>query len=272
MKHKLLEFNGVGNGAQQLENQMNEWVKKSFTTGVVLGLSGGVDSTTVACIAQAAFSLNDNKVFALILPSKANNSQDEIDGVKVAKELGIDYKIIPIQPIADLYIETMPEVLDSEFNIGNLYSEIRAVIISRHGAAMNKLVAGTGNKDEDRNLGYFSKRGDGAVDNNILGNLSKRLVRQLASYYGMEERLCNRVATAGLWENQTDENELGFTYLQVEIVMEYYNEFNVDEIKEKTGYTEKIIKDIIHRHNVNEHKRNVPPVGEISLQYCDFVE
>jgi NAD+ synthase len=104
--------------------------------------------------------------------------------------------------------------------VGNLYSEIRATVLSRFGAAKNLRIMGTGNRDEDYILGYFTKRGDGAVDNNILGNVPKRLVRQLAAYLGAPEDLVNRVPTAGLWPGQTDEGEMGISYAELDDILE----------------------------------------------------
>lgn len=276
MKHKLDQFINVEHVKSSLEFQIIKWIINASAKGLVLGLSGGVDSTTVACIANTAINEfnkttnNDFKLLGLILPSNVNVQADKDDGIKVAKQLGIEYQIINIQPIVNSFQSSIPNLTNS-FDVGNLYSETRAVILSRIAALNNYLIAGTGNRDEDLNIGYFTRRGDGAVDNNILGNIPKRLVRQLAKSYGMNEKIYNRVATAGLWEEQTDEKELGYSYDQVEIVMHYYLYNNVKDplqIKSLTSFDLSIIKDIINRHKNTAYKREMPPMGEINYETC----
>ena len=191
-----------------------------------------------------------------------------LEAVRQMKKEGIEAKVIPIQPMADAFTDQMPEVLQKDFDIGNLYSELRATVLCRYGAANNCRIMGTGNRDEDYVLGYFTKRGDGAVDNNILGKLPKRLVRELADFLGAPADLVNRVPTAGLWTGQTDEIELGYTYDQAEIIQNGFDEGKTpEEIAKITGYDMKIIKDVDYRHKATEHKRQVPPVGEVKLEY-----
>jgi len=208
------------------------------------------------------------KLLGLVMPSDANNPKDAEDGLRVAKLLGIEAKVVPIQPMADAFIEQMPDVLERDFDLGNLYSELRATVLSRYGAANNLRIMGTGNRDEDYVLGYFTKRGDGAVDNNILGKLPKRLVRELAAFLGAPADLVNRMPTAGLWAGQTDEGELGYTYEQAEIIQNGYEEGRTaEEIAKITGNDLKIVEDVAHRHKTTEHKRQMPPVGKVLLAY-----
>lgn len=270
---KLAEFKDIEKATAQLADQILDWTTGTGATGAVIGLSGGIDSTTVAYLTKFAFD-NYNiinppiKLMGLIMPSDANNPKDAEDGIRVAEALGIEYKVIPIQPMADAFMQQIPDTLQKEFDIGNLYAELRAIVLSRYGGANNLRIMGTGNKDEDYVLGYFTKRGDGAVDNNILGNLPKRLVRQLAAHLGAANDLVARVATAGLWENQTDEGELGYNYDQAEIIQNGYDQgLNEDQIQQITNYNPKIIQDVQHRHITTEHKRQLPPVGKVTLEY-----
>ena len=267
---------GPEKAAAELADQILEWTAGTGADGGVVGLSGGIDSTTTAYLTKYAFDSYNRenpgkkplKLLGLVMPSRANDPKDKEDGLGVAEELGIEAKVVPIQPMADAFIEQMPEVLQKDFDIGNLYSELRATVLSRYGATNNYRIMGTGNRDEDYVLGYFTKRGDGAVDNNILGNLPKRLVRELAAFLGAPKDLVNRVPTAGLWTGQTDEGELGYTYDQAEIIQEGYDEGKTpEEIAKITGYDLKIVKDVDYRHKTTEHKRQVPPVGEVVLKY-----
>jgi len=231
---KTAQFaHGVQHAIDELALQIIEWTAGTGARGGVVGLSGGIDSTTVAYLTKYAFDKynaeNPDKeplvLLGLIMPSKVNDPADEQDGVGVAKELLVDYKVISIEPIAEGIKATIPEAFN-EGDVGrdrihseNCYSEARAIVLSRFGARYHLRIMGTGNHDEDYVLGYFTKRGDGAVDNNILGNLPTRLVRELARGLGVPEKRVRRVPTAGLSVGQTDEGDLGFTYETAEKVM-----------------------------------------------------
>jgi len=274
---KLAGFKyGPEYAATELAEQILQWTAGSGATGGVVGLSGGIDSTTVAFLCKYAFDSynreNPDKtqltLLGLIMPSNANNPKDAEDGLRVTELLGIVRKIIPLQPIADAFLEQIPEALKNSYDVGNLYAEIRATVLSRYGGALNYRVMGTGNRDEDYVLGYFTKRGDGAVDNNILGNTPKRLVRALASFLGAPKDLVQRVPTAGLWIGQTDEGELGYNYDQAEIIQNGYDEGKTTEqITKITGYDIRIVKNVAFRHKTTEHKRQPPLVGKVTLEY-----
>lgn len=267
--------NGIENATDELASEVIRFTRGTGADGGVVGLSGGIDSTTVAYLCNYAAD-NENtsekklQFYGVIMPSGVNPIGDEQDGLRVAKNLGIESMVIPIEPIAKAFISQMPEIAN-DFDKGNLYAELRAVILSRVAAAKNCRVIGTGNRDEDYILGYFTKRGDGAVDNNILGNLPKRLVRELAKHLGAPEDLVKRVSTARLWEDQTDEGELGYTYEQAELIQNGFDQgFNKEQISQETGYSMEIINDVVKRHQATEHKRNVPPVGKVSLSYGEI--
>jgi NAD+ synthase len=271
---KLLNFKyGVEYALEELANQVIQFTKGTGASGGVVGLSGGVDSSTVAYLCKYAFDNYNKKnldrlsLYGLIMPAKTNNPLDTNDGKKIAENLNIESKVILIDPIAEKFIESFPLIKD-EFVIGNLYSEIRAILLSRMAAIKNCRVMGTGNKDEDYVLGYFTKRGDGAVDNNILGNLPKRLVKELASYLKVPEGIVYKRPTAGLWVGQTDEGELGYAYDQAELIKNGFDQgFSINEIKKLTGYNLKIIEDVSNRNKNTQHKRELPPVGNVTLSF-----
>lgn len=192
-------------------------------TGYVIGLSGGVDSTVSAAIVSKYFKkYNKSKsteleVVGLILPSSINDPEDAIEGVNVAEELGIRYEVINIEAITEAHIEASPELANSVYHKGNAMSRIRAGILSDRAALENKLVLGTGNKDEDYGIGYYTLFGDGAVHLSPIGNLSKRLVNEMAKYMGFKKIAC-REPTAGLEPGQSDHKDLGYSYDFVELI------------------------------------------------------
>ncbi|MFC1697262.1 NAD(+) synthase [Nanoarchaeota archaeon] len=275
---------------QEIEDFIINQVTKGKNKGGVIGLSGGIDSTTTAYLTKSAFDRynkeNPDKqqltLKGAMLPSRTNSSKDLDDGIRVAEALGIEYEVVEMEPMKNAVINSLDKYLNTgnesndNFNKGNLASELRAVVLSRIAATEYKQVIGTGNRDEDYAIGYFTKRGDGAVDCNPLGSLPKRLVRQMADYMGAAEDLVKRQATAGLWVGQTDDNELGFqlgpndfeVYDVVEKVMNGHDQgLNNEQIQEVTNYRMQDINKIIDMHYNTEHKRNPPGIPEITLNY-----
>jgi NAD+ synthase len=194
-------------------------------TGGVLGLSGGVDSTCVAALTKRAFDRHNAKdpkhpleVVGYLLPSNTNHPKDAEDGLKVATRLGIRHEVQSIETIVETFKTTNPEALGHKYHRGNLTSEIRAVVLHTKAATENKLVIGTGNKDEDYGVAYYTLFGDGAVHLSPIGNLPKRLVREMAVYLGFED-VAGRVSTAGLEPGQTSFKDLGCDYEFAELVL-----------------------------------------------------
>jgi len=270
-------------------------VLKCGYSGVVIGLSGGIDSSTTAALAKKAFDEYNKyhpdkflEVKAYMLPSKVNDPSDISDAVKVVEMLKINYELIDIQPVVDSFEKTNPEALESGYHKGNLMSRIRANILSTKAATEAKLVTGTGNKDEDFGVGYYTLFGDGAVHLSPLGALSKRLVREMGKYLGLPREIVHRIPAAGLESGQTDFGDLGYDYDVVELVMEGIAQgFTFDELirhkqvrdmvepqiclqknpKHKT--VRAVIYDILRRNYVARAKAEIvhPPIPEITLEY-----
>ena len=170
--------------ADEIGNFVVETVNRVRATGGIIGLSGGVDSTTTAILVKRAFDKynkkNHNKLelVGYMLPSKLNNSKDTEDSIDVAKRLKLRYETHYIDPIVESYYEINPEIfqINHTYDKGNLISRVRANVLSTKAAFEKKIVLGTGNKDEDFGVGYYTLFGDGAVHLSPIGNLSKRLV------------------------------------------------------------------------------------------------
>jgi NAD+ synthase len=264
--------------SRTIQNWIVQQIVAAGKKGGIIGLSGGVDSSTVACLAKAGFDeYNRDKpraehltLYGVILPSGANALADTTDGERVAQFLGITPIKRSIDHIAQAYQDTIGEMIDSDFDQGNNYSEIRAGVLSRIAAHYDALILGTGNRDEDYHLGYFTKRGDGAVDLSPIGDLAKRHVRMIAAYKRLPLDLVVRTSTAGLWENQTDEKELGFSYIEAEIVIEGkdqgYSSAQLIKLcdfgycRNESKKDRLIVQEVLRMHALAPHKLNSPPV------------
>ena len=263
--------------ASEIENFIISQVIKAKAVGGVIGLSGGVDSTTVAWLAQSAFNKYNVenpdkttlKLYGLILPAGNESLNDVKDAMIVVKDLEIEYKIIDISPILEKRKELNPDIFKNKYHYGNAASRERMIHLYGEAASKNLLVLGTGNKDEDYGIGYFTKYGDGGVDISPIGNLPKRLVRILAYQIGIPYKTVHREPSARLWTGQTDKDELGYYYdPHIETVIEGFEQgYTREEIHKITNFDYKIIDDIKNRHTKNKHKMTTPPVAKVSLNY-----
>jgi NAD+ synthase len=270
-------------------------VQYAQATGCVVGLSGGVDSSTTAALIKKAFDRHTAAIYELvgyILPSSLNKHNDILDAEGVAQHLRIRYEIHSIEKAVEGFQATNPEAFNSLFHRGNMISRVRANVLSTKAATEKKILAGTGNKDEDFGIGYYTLFGDGAVHLSPIGGLPKRLVREMARFLGLEGQIVNRIPTAGLEPGQSDYKDLGYDYDVVELVSEGLAQgFTVNELsrhdqvvplveKQMEHYTSmfgaakftrvgQVVEDIQKRHEMAQGKMRIihPPSPKISLTY-----
>lgn len=227
---------------------LREQVELSHTNGILVGLSGGIDSSVVACLIKKAFPENS---LGVILPCKSNE-KDKMDAEAVAKACGIDYIEVELTEAHDNVYDKVVKALGDrcerrQLTDANLRARLRMSTLYAVGNDLGYLVAGTDNAAELL-TGYFTKYGDGGVDILPLAHLTKREVFQWAEHLGVPKTVIDRKPSAGLWEGQTDEEEMGVTYDAID------NYLDGLEVSEKD-------KEIIERMNrVTEHKRVMPPM------------
>jgi len=238
-----------------------ELQKFGFYRGII-GLSGGLDSTVCCYLAKEA--LGEKNVFALILPYKDLNKKDVEDAKEIAEKLRISYKIIDISPMIDIYFEKYPT--ENKILIGNKMARERMSILYDFSARENALVIGTSNKSELL-LGYGTIHGDLAWAISPLGDLYKTQIFQLAEHLGVPEKIIKKTPSAGLWEDQTDEGEIGITYSEIdEILYQLIDRRKSPQELVSLGYEKKKIDRIVSLIRISQFKRKMPPIAKISIR------
>ena len=228
---------------KEIEKFLKEYLESSHLDSYVLGLSGGVDSSLVAAIARKAVGKDKLYCYAIDIES---NHKDVEDAIEISKQLDVNLEVINLTETYHSYLSTLKGEDFIRLTKSNLKVRMRMVALFAFAQEKRGLVLGTDNWDE-RYVGYFTKYGDGAADVLPIVNLTKAEVRQAAKYYGISEILANRVASAGLFEGQTDEGEMGITYKDLD---DFLLGKDIDpKAKERIEYL----------HKISEHKRKPIP-------------
>jgi NAD+ synthase len=238
---------------KQLSEQLTQWIKDRVTAagckGAVFGMSGGIDSAVVAVLCQRAFPQN---TLGINLPCYSN-PQDQEHARLVAEKFSVPLNVIVLDGIYDNFMKILPQD-KTDSGLGhiaqsNLKVRLRMVTLYYHANRLNYMVVGSGNKSE-LSVGYFTKWGDGGVDILPIGNLVKRQVVELAKYLGIPKEIIEKPPSAGLWQGQTDESEMGLTYKELDI---YLTIGRADE------QVKKRIETMMAK---SAHKRSLPPVPD----------
>lgn len=247
-----MEFRDMTTKINKTVQWLRDMTEQAGANGLLVGISGGVDSAVVAFLIKRAFP---NKSLGIVLPCESSKEDIE-DADRVIKACGIDFYTFDIgeahSMVAGMVFQSLADVEESNKRIAqaNLKARLRMAALYTVGNALNYLVVGTDNAAEIY-TGYFTKYGDGGVDILPLAHLSKREVKLWAKHLGVPKEVVDKAPSAGLWEGQTDEEEMGTTYDMV------------DDLIEGKGVPERDSRIIDRLHRCSEHKRNLPPTPPI---------
>lgn len=236
-------------------------VEEAKANGVVVGLSGGVDSSVVATLCVQG--LGKDKVLGIIMPTEFTPQKDIDDALDIAKWLGIKTEIVNIQSISEAFFKALridEKDLKQRIPMANIRARIRMIILYYYANLNNYLVAGTSDRSEIL-IGYFTKYGDGGVDFLPIAHLYKTQVRKLAEYLGIPSRIAHKPSSPQLYPGHkvTDELPIDYEKLDPILVGLFDKKLSQNQVSLLTGIDISIINEIVQRFEKTKHKRNYPP-------------
>ncbi len=250
---------------KRIERFIADYVEKTKTDGVVLGISGGIDSCTVAALSAKA--IGGGRVLGLMLPERETRSAKDIEhATVVAKKFKIKTETIDITPTLKSFYNSIP-IFDpaNRLSKGNIKARTRMIYIYYHANNLNMLACGSSDKSETM-MGYFTKWGDVGGDIHPIMDLYKTQVRQLALHMDLPKDIVYKPPTPALWPNQLAEDELGMKYEQLDLILYGLERFmSPDEIASQLQIHRRVIDKIKSRWLLAEHKRR--PLLTAKLEY-----
>jgi NAD+ synthase len=245
---------------------IKEYVENTGAQGIVLGLSGGIDSATIAALSSLA--IGGENVLGLMLPEKENFNQKDIDDAKVvADQFHLQTQVCDMTDVLGCFYGAIP-VFDQADRLckGNVKARTRMIYLYYYANKQNRIVCGSSDKSETM-MGYFTKWGDAAADITPIMDLYKTQVRMLAMHLGMPRELALKPSTPALWPNQLAESELGIKYETLDLILYGLERFmEAQEIVEQLNIEKVIVDTVKSRWLANEHKRKMPIAPKVGYR------
>jgi NAD+ synthase len=245
---------------------IKEYVQNTGAKGIVLGLSGGVDSATIAGLSSQA--VGGENVVGLMLPEKENFNQKDIDDAKVVAELfHLQTQVCDMSEVLGCFYGGIP-VFDQSDRLckGNIKARTRMIYLYYYANKQNRIVCGSSDKSETM-MGYFTKWGDAAADIAPIMDLYKTQVRKLAIHLGIPKELALKPSTPALWPNQLAESELGIKYETLDLILFGLERFMAPEnVADQLGIEKVLVDKVKSRWLANEHKRRMPLAPKIGYR------
>ena len=237
---------------EQLVDKLVSWIREQVSAagcqGVVIGMSGGIDSSVLAVLCQRAFP---QKMLGVVMPCHSGQ-EDKAHAQLVAGKFSIPTTEFILDNVFDTLLHTLPDCKPSSSAVrlsqANLRARLRMLTLYYIANQLNYVVAGSSNRSE-LSIGYFTKHGDGGIDIMPMGNLVKGQVRELARSLAIPQPIIDKPPSAGLWDGQTDEGEMGFSYDELDRYL---------LTGEASGELKEKIESMIA---ASSHKRSLPPIA-----------
>jgi len=245
---------------EMMEEFLHDQIEKNKAEGLILGLSGGIDSAVLAYLCKRTLK---EKTLAIIMPDTEITPKHETeDALKMIALTGIEYKLLDIKPIVkeySMYLEP------NDWAKGNLRARIRTNILYYYANAKKYLVLGSSDKSEHL-IGYFTKFGDGAADIAPIISLYKLQVRKFAEFLGVPKNVIEKKSSAHLWKEHEAEKEIGVSYEEIDSILYclFDKKLSIKETVDKTQIEKQTVEKIYKLYLKSEHKRlptRKPPRG-----------
>ncbi len=236
---------------EMMEKFLHDQIEKNKAEGLILGLSGGIDSAVLAYLCKRSLK---EKTLAIIMPDTEITPKYETeDALKMIALTGIEYKLLDIKPIVkeySMYLEP------NDWAKGNLRARIRTNILYYYANAKNYLVLGSSDKSEHQ-IGYFTKFGDGAADLVPIISLYKLQVRKIAEFLGVPKNVIEKKSSAHLWKSHEAEKEIGVSYEEIDSILYclFDKKLSVEETANKTDIEKSTVDKVYSLYLNSEHKR-----------------
>ena len=250
----------------RIKQFIRDYVEKCGTSGVVLGVSGGIDSCATAALSSLA--LGGSKVLGIFLPEEETYDTEDTEHTKmVAEKFGFSLETIDISSVLEVCYHSLPVYEERDkVSKGNLKARMRMVFLYYYANRLNRIVCGSSDKSETM-IGYFTKWGDVAADISPLMDLYKTQVRELALHIGISKEIAEKPSTPRLWPRQLAEHEIGIKYETLDLVLFGLERFmTTKEIAEQLKLPVTRVEEIKKRWLAAEHKRRGPLTAKLGYR------